>query len=373
MIASSLCSLKGQSVVKGQIQGLVNDTIFVNVNCLDVVNNYTDTIITSTGYFHYSKSLTSPTILMIQAKDAFEYNPLSGNEYLPLSKRILCVVLPNDTVELNGKLNKDAITYRIKSALKLNDTIGERHHLKLANAIKRLYLERKMNSPTRDEKLMQEYLNFRKESSDLVLEEYIPKHPNQDYSAFLLIGLAKPGEYINLYEQLSYEVKNGILKEALDSRMILAKQKLGLIKTSQTIKNTIAPEFKLITIDGEQISLNDFKGKYIVLDFWGTWCIPCIKGLPDMKKYHQLYSSKVVFISIACKDNTNKVLELVNKFNLNWIQTMDQNSLENVAKKYQVNSFPTKIIVDNNGKVVDVFVGESTDFYGKLDYLFGTK
>lgn len=63
-----------------------------------------------------------------------------------------------------------------------------------------------------------------------------------------------------------------------------------------------APDFTLKDIQGNDFSLSSAKGKYVILDFWGSWCGWCIKGLPDMKKAYRKYKHKVVFVGIDCND-----------------------------------------------------------------------
>ena len=65
-------------------------------------------------------------------------------------------------------------------------------------------------------------------------------------------------------------------------------------------EGAVAPDFSLVGIDGKEVKLSDYKGQYVVLDFWGTWCGWCIKGMPEMKKMYEKYGDKVEIIGIAC-------------------------------------------------------------------------
>jgi thiol-disulfide isomerase/thioredoxin len=69
-----------------------------------------------------------------------------------------------------------------------------------------------------------------------------------------------------------------------------------------------APDFNYKDISGKEVSLKTFQGKYVVLDFWGIWCKWCVKGIPDMKKYYDMYKEKMEIVSIDNGDEMDKLL-----------------------------------------------------------------
>lgn len=131
----------------------------------------------------------------------------------------------------------------------------------------------------------------------------------------------------------------------------------------------VAPEFKLKDLNGKDVSLTDFRGKYVVLDFWGSWCVWCIKGFPDMKKSYEKHKVKIEFISIACRDSDAKWRTAVKENALPWVQLFNDGKDIDVAALYAVNGYPTKCIIDPEGKIVRIFSGESAEFYTYLDDL----
>ena len=64
-----------------------------------------------------------------------------------------------------------------------------------------------------------------------------------------------------------------------------------------------APDFTLSDINGKSLSLSSMRGKVVVLDFWGSWCVWCIRGIPDMKKYYEKYKGKFEIIGMDCGDS----------------------------------------------------------------------
>ena len=129
---------------------------------------------------------------------------------------------------------------------------------------------------------------------------------------------------------------------------------------------TEAPDFALATPDGKTVKLSDMRGKYVVLDFWGSWCIWCIKGMPKMKEYYEKYKGKFEILGIDCNDTEAKWKAAVEKHQLPWIHVYNPKG-SNILEKYAIQGFPTKIVVGPDGKIVKTIVGEDPAFYTLLD------
>lgn len=132
----------------------------------------------------------------------------------------------------------------------------------------------------------------------------------------------------------------------------------------------VAPDFNYTTISGKEVSLKSFSGKYVVLDFWGIWCKWCVKGIPEMKKYYDQYKEKMEIVSVDHGDEQAKLLKFIQEQDMNWTHVMnDSKNNTDLCELYQVQGFPTKVLIDPEGKIVDVYVGEVPEFYQKLDEL----
>lgn len=130
-----------------------------------------------------------------------------------------------------------------------------------------------------------------------------------------------------------------------------------------------APDFTLNDINGRPLTLSSLRGKYVILDFWGSWCGWCIKGFPQMKEYYQKYSGKFEILGIDCNDPEVKWKAAVEKYDLPWLHVYNTND-SGVLEQYGIQGFPTKIIVGPDGKIVQTIIGEDPAFYTLLDKLF---
>jgi thiol-disulfide isomerase/thioredoxin len=120
-----------------------------------------------------------------------------------------------------------------------------------------------------------------------------------------------------------------------------------------------APAFTLKGIDGKDHTLADFKNKWLVIDFWGTWCAPCRGEMPEINAFNQEINDGkhqgITFMSIACRDSETNVKSYfaANKFDLPAVM-----SDGNIEKQYAISGYPSKIIVSPNGKMLPLKFGE---------------
>jgi peroxiredoxin len=184
---------------------------------------------------------------------------------------------------------------------------------------------------------------------------FIQKHPDWEISAEVLMVLPTDS-CIKYYHQLGPKAKSSFFGQYAQN--VLFASKIG----------DQAPNFSLPDRQRKTVSLSDFKGKYVVLEFWGTWCGYCIKDIPAMKEYHARYKSKVEFIGIAFRDWETRWREALAKHEMNWVNLLSPD--EKLATTYGIEGYPTKIIVNPEGVIVGKYLGEATDFYRKLDELF---
>ena len=133
----------------------------------------------------------------------------------------------------------------------------------------------------------------------------------------------------------------------------------------------LAPDFELPDLQGNPLKLSSLRGKYVVIDFWGSWCIWCIRGFPHMKEAYAKYKDKMEILGVDCNDTESKWKAAVEEYALPWLQVRcPDEQLQTLASQYNVEGFPTKVIIDPQGKIVKVVVGEDLAFYTFLDGLF---
>ncbi len=133
----------------------------------------------------------------------------------------------------------------------------------------------------------------------------------------------------------------------------------------------MAPDFELPNLEGKPTKLSSLRGKYVIIDFWGAWCIWCVRGIPSMKEAYSKYKDKMEILGVDCRDTEDKWKAAVKEHELPWKQVRcPDDQFRSLVEKYSIEGFPTKVIVDPKGKLVKVIVGEDPSFYTFLDQLF---
>jgi thiol-disulfide isomerase/thioredoxin len=118
------------------------------------------------------------------------------------------------------------------------------------------------------------------------------------------------------------------------------------------------PEFDLKTLEGERLASQDLRGKVILLDFWGTWCPPCVAAVPSLRDLSRdMKGEPFVLVSIAVEEDDGPVRRFVKKYKMDWPQVWDRNAA--FSRKAGISRFPTYILVSHDGDVLSTVVGTS--------------
>lgn len=123
---------------------------------------------------------------------------------------------------------------------------------------------------------------------------------------------------------------------------------------SQLVVGAIFPGFEEKDVDGKPLSIAAFKGKVVLVDFWATWCGPCVRELPNVIKAYEKYHDKGMEIVGISLDNEEDALRAFMKKNkMTWQQYFDGKGWQNrLAVKYGVNSIPATYLLDKEGKII---------------------
>ena len=145
-----------------------------------------------------------------------------------------------------------------------------------------------------------------------------------------------------------------------------------------------APDFTLRTVQGELFKLSENRGKVIMLNFWGTWCGPCRREIPDFNKLHAKYQKdglEIVGVTLTSGSSKN-ILEFMNDWDMEYtvLTDIDNNETQRVTSIYgraigrPITGIPTTLIIDQEGYIVKGYIGPRSEevFYKDLQPLLSS-
>lgn len=183
------------------------------------------------------------------------------------------------------------------------------------------------------------------------------------------LALDPTGEFPTLRFNLGYVLmqlnrdSEGIaeLKKFLESKTEgqYAEQAEKLIANPRRAREAYAPDFSIVTAEGEHISSDDLLGKVVVLDFWGTWCPPCVESIPSLRSLHKKFSKEPSFVLIGVSSDSDEETwsSFVAKEKMVWHQFLDRR--REVQRLFGVRAFPTYIVIDHEGIIRFRSIGTS--------------
>lgn len=188
-------------------------------------------------------------------------------------------------------------------------------------------------------------------------KDFIKEHRNSVVATFILqTQLLSRLSFAELTEAVNQLEGNAItnnpyfeqLTKALEEKKALEEAKAAVAIGKE------APNFTLTTPDGKEVSLSDFRGKYVLLDFWASWCGPCRKENPNVVKAYQQFKNKnFAILAVSLDSDKAKWEEAIKKDGLTWTHVSDLQAWQNTAAKlYAIRSIPASFLIDPNGVIV---------------------
>jgi peroxiredoxin len=202
-----------------------------------------------------------------------------------------------------------------------------------------------------------------------VLKGFITANPDSYLSLLALTSVSGPSpdvaEVEPLFNSLSEDLKNSDIGKQL---------KYSLDNLRITAIGSIAPDFIQNDVNGKPVQLSSFRGKYVLIDFWASWCGPCRQENPNLVRTYNKYKGKnftVLGVSLDKESGKGDWLAAIKSDKLEWMQVSDLKFWNNMAATlYGVHSIPQNFLIDPQGKIVAKSL-RGDDLDNKLEELLG--
>jgi thiol-disulfide isomerase/thioredoxin len=196
--------------------------------------------------------------------------------------------------------------------------------------------------------------------------KFIKAHPAARTSADLLYWqmLMAPTVPLARYEQLAAQLTPAVRQSPQGQQVA---KRLLILQSQPTVGRPVA-DFTIADTAGVKHSLATYRGQYVLLDFWGHWCSPCIKSMPKVKALHQQYGPKLAIIGIGMEAKGDQAIwkKTIRKYEVPGVQLSELQGDEGpVISGYNITAFPTYMLLDPNGLLV-MTTSEVDDITKKL-------
>lgn len=340
LFSVSAISIKGQALEQYEIRGTdkkASDKVYLLHYTFDDRATVVDSTTIVDEQFVFRGQLEGPGragILFGKTyKEAYQDWRNSKNIFIDLFPGLTSISFKNDT-PIIGKLNE-------------GQQLGE--------------IYKKMRSEARQNKDVDPLTRDTE-----LLTKFISAYPKEKYSLHLFSEYMIKNGPDTQYEN-TLRLFKGMDEELRNSRV--GKKLLQKVEALKFAVGTQAPNFSQKDQNGKLISLADYKGKFVLLDFWASWCAPCRKENPNLlKAYQQFHGPNFDILAISLDSNKDAWAKAIIDDQLAWTHVSDLKGWKNeVALLYGIRSVPSNIFIDPNGKIIAKDLrGESLTAFLKL-------
>lgn len=340
LIILASCSNKDSFTVEGKFQNAVPQS---KVYLYGILNSNSvpidSTVLSDEGEFKFTKATKGVDFFKVGA---------NRNEYVIIAKN-------GDEIKLSADLNDEAMSYALSGAdeadkLQEYNTFHNKITAKMAAIQASFEKQVDANPDKRDmiaEQLRPEMAKTTEELINFILK--FAKENPKSLTSFYAMNSLSPSEYEKEFIEYSDNIKSNFNDNAAVTEFLVRMAKLKTVQVGQQ-----APAFSMTTIDGKTVNLADFKGKYVLLDFWASWCMPCRQENPNVLKAYNTYKDKNFTVFGLSLDKDPKAwAQAVAADGLTWTHASELKDFEGpTVRLYQIEAIPSSFLLDPNGKII---------------------
>ncbi|MBO9638827.1 MAG: AhpC/TSA family protein [Siphonobacter aquaeclarae] len=307
---------QAQTIVTGGISGLNNGAVVFNYEYQG--KSYMDTVYATNSRFTYRVKKCDRGMISVRVQPSFPTG----------------FWLESGTVQIEG--------HRLDSVFRITGTPENEVLTEFRESIERRYQRLRKSEPD-------SVIAYLDKSEHQETIQFIRQKANGLTGAYLLYGLLlHPMENLTTYGELYGRLSK---KESWYGRKVAERLQ---VLAHQPVIGKPLPEFTLPDVAGRKVSLSDFRGSYVLLDFWGHWCAPCLKAFPRLRKLEEQYKVKIVGVAAEFREDKAKWLKAIVNANVHWTQVSElAGDGGKVNIRFNIVDFPAYFLVDANGVLIE--------------------
>jgi len=331
-------------------------------------NKVVDSAIITNGTFQFKGDVLNPTsaslLLDHKGKGLDKVDSTADVLNFYVEKGDINLTSPDSAykAQITGsKINDDskALMAKLKPIIERAKTL---------NVVKNSASEAQLNSAEFQNSIQEKYKQLQLEQKQTI-KIFILANPNSYLSLLALYSVGgpspNPAELDSLFNSLSPEIRNTeaarVFKSSLDA-------------VRNTSVGVMAPDFTQNDVNGVPVKLSQFRGKYVLLDFWASWCGPCRQENPNVVRAYNKFKDKnftILSVSLDKSEGRSNWISAIKNDGLTWTQVSDLKFWSNqAAQLYSISSIPANFLIDPTGKIIakDLRGG---DLENKLEEVLG--
>ncbi len=270
------------------------------------------------------------------------------NEYMIVAKN-------GDEVKINADLADPAMGYSLSGADDADKlqvlNVTKNKAMANINALQQKFDEQVAAQPDKREEILEQMRPaYTKEITHLNQEILkFAQNNTESLAGFYAINLLNPAEYETEMVAFADKIKSNFNKNPAVTEFIVRMANLKTVQIGQ-----MAPAFTIDNLEGGKISLADFKGKYVLLDFWASWCQPCRQENPNLVKAYNTYKGKnFTIFGVSLDKDAAAWKQAVNADQLAWAHGSELMDFQGpTVQKYQIEAIPSSFLIDPQGKII---------------------
>ena len=357
---------KDSFTVSGTIKGL--DTKFMSRSVyLSSGKRVTDSVFVENGTFTYTAKIDKAEHIIFWP-NVERTIKRSGRGYYPAkSSQFAFIAKPGDHIIFNGDVSDFINAY--PSGTNANDDLAKinRKIFPMMNTSVNFLL--KKNTLKKEDpmaKIIGDSIASLNKEVIRLKKEFVNNNPTSEAAVWYLSDMMVRRQLTNEEAVATFNKLDKKLENFPYYKEIATRVK-GI---ESTLIGKTVPDFTSNkTIDGTDFTFSSLRGKYVLIDFWGVWCGPCVDEMPKVKEYGDKYADKLTILGINSGDTKEKMVNFLNKNGYDWQQVMSGKDTDNLVLKFNVAGFPTKFIIDPEGKILHRYLGNSEKAFVDLNKL----
>jgi len=359
--------------MSGEIKGLKGNLYYRHPDRTYTRENPNDSVVVQNGVFSLTDSISSLELIRFYTDRNAEGNNLfkiaKGGGYYPVkSMYLMAYAFPGADIKVEGEATDFMNAY--PSGDEYNNSIAAVNKLTFPSYNKSANLLVKASHE--EDTTVVAKLRAASDSisaagvKDLV--SFVEANPTSMGALWYLEDMIMRGQIDDekaseLYAKVGDDLKSTETYKSVSTRVE------GIMATKE---GQPVPEIKTTsTIDGSEFTIASLRGKYVLIDFWGVWCGPCVAEMPEVKRFQEKYKDQLVVLGINSGDTKEKMVNFLEENDYHWQQIMSlkDNSSDNFVTRFNVKGFPTKFIIDPEGKIVKRYLGSGEEAFILLEEL----